>query len=213
MWICFLTASSAANALERPEAGVYDVQESEIRVLIYRGGLLAALGHNHVISNSDIEGRIVISENLAASTVELKIPVESFEVDKQKLRVEEGEDFESDVSDKDKRGTKKNMLGARLLNAANFSNITIESNSWSGELPDIVVKAIFTVRDRPNTVEFPASVSVSEEQIVVTGSFELTHNQLGIKPFSALLGGLSVRDEIRIKYRITALRVGNNRPD
>ncbi len=213
MWICFLTASSAANAFEQPEVGVYDAQESEIRVLIYRGGLLAALGHNHVISTRDIEGRIVISEDLAASSVELEIPVESFEVDKQNLRVEEGEDFESDVSDKDKRGTKKNMLGAKLLNAANFSNITIESNSWSGELPDIVVKAILTVRDQPNAVEFPASVSVSEEKIVVTGSFELTHSQLGLKPFSAFLGGLSVRDEMRIKFRITALRVSSGRPD
>ena len=206
IWICLLFANSTANASERPQSGVYEVQESEIRVLVYRGGLFGIFGHNHVISTKDIDGRIVISEDKTASSVELAIPVESFEVDDQALRVEEGDDFKSAVSDKDKRGTKENMLGAELLNAVRFSSITIESNSWSGELPDIIVNATFTVRDQSSALEFPASVSVSEERIVVTGSFDLTHGQLGLEPFTTLLGGLRVRDDLEIKFHILATR-------
>jgi polyisoprenoid-binding protein YceI len=201
--------NSTANASELPKAGTYEVLESEIRVLVYRGGLFGVFGHNHMISTRDIDGRIVISEDMAASSVELEIPVESLEVDSQEIRDEEGDDFKGEVSDKDKRGTKENMLGAKLLNAANFSNITIESNSWSGELPDIVVKAIFTVRDQSNAVEFSATVSVNEELIVITGSFDLTHGQLGLNPFTAVLGGLRVRHRMEIKFRITASRIAD----
>jgi polyisoprenoid-binding protein YceI len=206
-----IVTNSPAIASGYPEAGTYEVvkSESEIRVLVYRGGLFGIFGHNHVISTSDIDGRIVISEDQTGSSVELKIPVESFEVDDQALRVEEGDDFKSAVSDKDKRGTKENMLGAELLNASKFSSITIESNSWSGELPDIVVQATFTVRDQSNAVEFPASVSVSEERVVVTGSIDMTHGRLGLKPFTAVFGGLRVHDEMEIKFRISASRITN----
>jgi polyisoprenoid-binding protein YceI len=201
-----LVANSTTHASEHPQSGVYDVQKSEIRILVYRGGLLGLFGHNHVISTNDIEGRIVIPEDIEASSVILAIPVESFEVDKQAFRVEEGKEFKSEVSDKDKRGTKKNMLGAKLLNAANFSSITIESNSWSGELPGIVVNATFTVKDQPNPVEFPASVDMNSNEIVVTGELTVTHEQLGLRPFSAVLGSLSVRDEMEIKFYILAIR-------
>ncbi len=195
-----------ANASEYSEAAVFEVVkgESEVRVLVYRGGLLGGFGHNHVISTSDVVGRIEIAEEPAASCVELTMPVGSFEVDVEAIRLEEGESFKKTVSEKDKSGTRKNMLGVKLLDSARFSDITIRSQSWSGEFPDILVNSEITVRDQTNALEFPASVNVNVEQIVVTGSFLLTHEQLGLKPFTAILGGLRVRDEMQIKFRITA---------
>jgi len=206
--ICLSFAITPASASEQPKPGVFEVvkSESEIRVLVYRGGLLGGFGHNHVISTSDIGGRIVISGDPTGSSVELTIPVESFEVDIEAYRVEEGDDFKSEVSDKAKLGTKKNMLGAKLLNAAIFPSILVELNSWSGELPEILANTTFRVKDQSHVMEFPASVSMSAEQIVITGSFDITHGQLGLKPFTAVLGGLRVRDEFRIKFRITARR-------
>jgi len=176
-------------------------------VLVYRGGLLGGFGHNHVISTSDVVGRIGVAEDPAASFVELTMPIEGFEVDVEALRLEEGASFEKEVSEKNKHGTRINMLGTKLLDSARFSDITIRSQSWTGEFPDILVKSEITVRDQANTLEFPASVSANDELIVVTGSFALTHRQLGLKPFTAFLGGLRVRDEMEIKFRIAARRV------
>ncbi len=211
----FIFAGSPAIASEHPEPGNYEVlkSESEIRVLVYRGGLFGIFGHNHVISTNDIDGLIVIAGDPAASSVELTIPVESFEVDNEALRVEEGDAFKSRVSDKDKHGTQENMLGARILDASNFSNITIRSSTWSGELPAIVVTAVFTVRDQTNALVFSASVTSSGELIMISGSFTVTHAQLGLKPFTAVLGGLRVRDEMEIKFRISAARVISDRAD
>jgi len=181
--------------------------ESEIRVLVFRAGLLAGFGHNHVILTSDIAGGIEITEDPSASSVELTIPVESFEVDNKEARLEEGEQFERALSEKDILGTRDNMLGPRQLDSASFPSITIRSQSWSGEFPDMIVKAEITVRDHAQELDFPALVSVSDDQIVVTGIVAMTHEQLGLEPFTAVLGGLRVRDEMEIRFLITARRV------
>jgi hypothetical protein len=204
-----LIPASLTNASDYPAPGVFDVakSESEIRVLIYPAGLLGSLGHSHVISTIDFDGRIVIADDPAGSSVELMIPVESFDIDIEALRLEEGEAFEDPVPDKAKRGTRKNMLGEKQLDSSNFSMVIVRSSKWSGELPDILVSGEFTVRDQTNLLEFPASVTVADDQIVVTGNFSLTHEQLGLKPFRAGLGTIRVRDEMEIKFRITARRV------
>lgn len=209
--ISFIIAVSPTAASEYAEPGIFEVvkAESEIRVLVYRGGLLGGFGHNHVISTSDVVGRIEIDDDPAASCVELKIAVDQFKVDVEAIRLEEGEPFRKTVSEDDKSSTRKNLLGAKLLDSARFPDITILSQSWSGEFPDILVNSEITVKDQTNAVQFPASVSASVDQIVVTGSFAVTHEQLGLKPFTALLGGLRVRDDIQIKFLITAKRVGD----
>ena len=211
VWIWCVFANSPTSASEYPEPGIFEVvkAESEIRVLVYRGGVFGWFGHNHVISTNDIVGRIEIADDPAASRFELTIPVASFEIDDEAIRLEEGKAFKKVVSETDKRGTRKNMLGTKLLNSANFSNIIIRAQSWSGELAEVLVNSEITVRDQTKTLEFPATVSASDEQVVATGSFAVAHGQLGLKPFTAVLGGLRVRNDMKIKFRITARRATN----
>jgi hypothetical protein len=207
----FALAGSPVTASEYPGPGVFEVvkSESEVRVLVYRGGLLGSFGYNHVISTTDISGRIEIGEHPATSSVWLTIPVASLEVDIDELRHQEGKPFKKAISDKYKQGTQENMLGSKLLDSANFSSIDIHSQHWSGELPDILVKSEVTIRGKANILEIPATVSASDEQIMVAGSFVVTHGQLELTPFKAFLGGLRVRDQMEIKFRITAKRASD----
>jgi len=208
-FLLFIFSGSLTNASEYPDAGVFEVvkDESELRVLIYPAGLLGSLGHSHVISTNDIDGRIELTNDPATSNVELVISVESFEIDNEALRLEEGEAFEKPVPDKAKRGTRKNMLSEKLLDSGNFSNVIVRSNEWTGALPDILVHGEFTIRDQTKVLAFLASVVTSDDQIVVTGNLTLTHAQLGLKPFTAALGSIRVRDEMEIKFRITSTRL------
>lgn len=206
--LLFLAASPRAVASDYPAAGTYEIDKSasELRVLVYPAGLLGGLGHSHVISTDDIGGRVEIREHPGYSRVQLTFPVASLEVDNERLRAEEGEDFEKSVSDRDRQGTRRNMLGRKVLDGSRFGTVTVRSNEWSGELPDVLVKAEFTVKDQINVVEFPVSVIMSDNSIVVTGTLMLTHRQLGLKPYKAALGSLRVRDEMVFKFRITARR-------
>jgi polyisoprenoid-binding protein YceI len=99
------------------------------------------------------------------------------------------------------------MLSDKLLDVANFPNISIRSRSWPGEPDEVSVSAEITVRDQTYKLDIPASVSVTEKQIIVTGNFAVTHGQLGLKPYTKFLGGLRVSEEMRIKFRITASRL------
>jgi hypothetical protein len=197
-----------ANAFDFPVPGVYEIDggASELRVLVYPAGLFKGLGHSHVITTSDIEGHITVTEICGESGAELSFPVESFEVDNETRRAEEGEEFASDVSDEDRRGTRRNMLGRKLLDSSTYSTVSVRSTGWSGELPNILVTATFTVKDQSNDLEFPVSVAFTGDRIVVTGKFPVTHRQLGLKPFKAALGTLRVRDEMEMKFRLTAVR-------
>src|ERR1700719_3424273 len=82
-----------------PPAGSYQVdsQNSELRVSVYRAGVLGNLGHNHVMVNHAVTGVVQVGDSISASSFSLKVPVESFVVDDADARREEGEDFPGDI--------------------------------------------------------------------------------------------------------------------
>src|SRR5581483_11882894 len=112
----------------------YDVVpgESLITILAYRGGALAKAGHNHVIASHDFSGTIYVPEELARTSVQVRIPVEGLTVDEAPLRAKEGPDFAAAVPDSAKEGTRHNMLSEALLSAAGNPEILLDSQSLEG---------------------------------------------------------------------------------
>jgi hypothetical protein len=53
-------------------ATIYEIdpQASELHILVYRGGTLARLGHNHVMSSKSLTGRVWLQPQFAASGFE-----------------------------------------------------------------------------------------------------------------------------------------------
>lgn len=178
--------------------------ESEIRVLVYRAGLLGGLGHNHVVSAASISGNVALSSAIGSSSIELEFAVGDLLVDPAAAREEEGDDFPGTVPDKDIRGTRKNMLGRKLLDAENFPLIRIASESVSGTLPELEIAARVTLRNKEFVLTFPATVAVGEAGVTATGEFDLAHADIGLKPFSAAFGTLKVAKVMTVKFRIVA---------
>src|ERR1700722_2579847 len=112
-----------------PPAGSYQVdsQNSELRVLVYRGGALANLGHNHVMVNHGVTGVVQVGATLDTSSLTLQVPVEGFVIDEPQARREEGSDFEGDIAEDAKAGTRLHMLSAGQLDAAECPKITVRS--------------------------------------------------------------------------------------
>lgn len=187
---------------------VIDSLHSEIRLLVYRDGPLARLGHNHVITGK-LAGEIYVAESLASSGFRIEIPVQSLEVDLPGPRSEEGADFASVVSESAREGTRRNMLGAALLDAVQFPEITIQSATLQGSAEQMQVSALILIHGRLQTLHFPAQVQYGKEQIVITSSFSVLQSGLGLQPFSILGGALRVRDAMDIRVRIVAGRNSN----
>ena len=119
-----------AQAPQPPRGGALyriDPAQSELRLLVYRSGTMARLGHNHVIVNRSLDGWVAVAASIAASSFWLKIPAAAFAVDEAGARAEEGADFAAVVAEDAKSATLRNMLGAALLDADRFPDITVRS--------------------------------------------------------------------------------------
>jgi hypothetical protein len=184
-----------------------DSDASWLRVLAYPDGPLRRFGHHHVIAHRSIAGSVNVAPNPLESAILLKIAVADFEVDDPTMRGLEGEDFAAEVPQKDVDGTRANMLGSKLLNGEQFPTIQIRSSAIEGSLPNVKIVATVFVTGIESTVTFPASIELTDDSFVASGQLEVTHGELGLSPFTAMGGALSVGDLLVLKYEISGVRV------
>ncbi|HVB46809.1 MAG TPA: YceI family protein [Burkholderiales bacterium] len=182
-----------------------DPQASEIRVLVYRAGPLARFGHDHVVIGR-VRGEIRVGASAATSGFRLEIPVASFQVDPPAARAEEGAEFAEAVSAQAREGTRHNMLGAEVLDAAHYPLIRIASVSLAGPRWNPTVTARVTLRGTTRELRFPAAVFEGPDTLTVIAQLRLDQTEFGIQPFSILGGGLRVRDALDLRLRIVARR-------
>ncbi|OGA38498.1 MAG: hypothetical protein A3G24_17660 [Betaproteobacteria bacterium RIFCSPLOWO2_12_FULL_62_13] len=182
-----------------------DPGASEIRLLVYRDGPLARFGHNHVITGR-VRGQVRAGEAAASSGFRLEIPVDSFAVDPPALRAEEGAEFAAQVSDEAREGTGRNMFAKAMLDAATHPLIRIESVALTGPDWNPTVTARVTLRGATRDLRFPAAVFRQGDALTVIASFQISQLAFGIEPFTALNGGLRVRDAVDVRLRLAARR-------
>jgi len=188
-------------------AAVYriDPQTSDVRLLVYRDGVLSTFGHNHVVSLKEFTGTIHLQPRLAQSRVELEIPVDRLIVDDAAARRQEGEDFASEPSKEDGAATRTNMLSHALLNARQFPTIKVTGTSGPVDAKNSAVLDLSVqLVGREIKLVVPTTLKLEGDQLEASGAVELSHKQLGLKPFSALLGSLRVAEQMKFKYRIRA---------
>ncbi len=203
------------HAATEPTVYRVDADSADIRVLIYRAGALSGLGHNHVISVGELDGTVVLDPDPEQSRFEFTIPVQGLVVDDPALRKAEGEGFSSEPSEKDIAGTRRNMLGKRVLDAEQYPTITVTGTPprADGEGDDRTQALDLSIELLGRVIELQAPVALQQngDSIEASGEFTLSHGELGMKPFTALFGSLRVADEMDVKYRVvltTAARSG-----
>jgi len=195
-------ASQAQESATNKEFRV-DSDASWLRVLAYPDGPLRRFGHHHVISHHGISGIVEVAPKPLESTFTLELTVQGLVVDDPAMRELEGEDFEAEVPQKDIDGTRGNMLGERLLNAEQFPTIQIQSTAIEGSMPDVNIVTTITVTGMEQTVRFPASIELADDSFVASGQLDIMHGELGLSPFTAMGGALSVGDLLVLKYEIS----------
>jgi len=198
------------GASQRPLPGAayrIDSRQSELRVLVYRAGPLARFGHIHVIVNRMLEGRIDFAGTATASSFSLTVPVAGFVVDDDESRRQEGPDFPEGVPADAKSGTLQNMLSEAVLNAVRYPTITVRSAGVTEAPGGLSATLTVSVAGRESTIVVPFSVEVAAGRISATGTFPLRQSNIGLTPFSVMLGALQVQDEMRLKLKVVAVAI------
>lgn len=192
--------------------GLYriDATRSELRLLVYRAGPMARLGHNHVIVNRAIAGWVRFTGNLATASFSLSAPASEFVVDDALARSEEGADFADPVPEDAKVGTRRNMLSEAVLNSEKFPTITVDSVAVAPAAGAVDATVRLEVAGHQSTVLVPMTLDVANGQILASGSVTLQQTALGLTPFSVFMGALQVQNELIVKFKLHAVASSRN---
>jgi polyisoprenoid-binding protein YceI len=179
-------------------------EESLLTVLVYRGGALAKAGHNHLIASHEMSGMAYVPEDLTRGSFEIRVPVQSFTIDEPTLRAIEGPDFQADVPDSAREGTKKNLLSEPMLDGARYPEIVLRSERIEQGADGLVAHVSVTVRDQTRVLAVPLRHELKGDTLLVKGELSLRQTDVGLTPFSLLGGALRVEDGMRVKFSVSA---------
>ena len=198
-------AQPAASLQSLPAPGEYPIDSggSELRLLVYRAGPLANLGHNHVMVSRAVTGSVRIGGGVPASSFSLNTTAESFAIDDAQSRREEGDDFRGDIAEDAKAATRRNMLSSALLNAADYPNITVKSVSLTGTLDAVNADLEISVAGHTSRISVPVALQGDAQHFIAAGSMQLRQTALGLTPYSVMHGALQVQDVMQLKFKIT----------
>ena len=179
-------------------------EATTLHILVYRGGTMATLGHNHVISSRSVNGFIWRHEQPYLSGFDIALPVNDLIVDDNDARGAEGSEFPLNVPESARQGTRHNMLSEALLDGETYPVIRLQSANVSGDTdaPHIVVHV--TIKNQIHLYTLPVTVKLESTTLHVRGEFSIRQTDFGIKPYSVAMGALQVLDELKVKFDLQA---------
>lgn len=211
-WPMVAAALTSGAAVAQTQTFVIDPAASNVHWLVYRAGAFARFGHNHVISVAEVDGTVQVDSNdLTRSTFALEIPVMDLVVDDPTLRNELGDEFSSEPSADDIAGTRGNMLSDRVLDAERHPVIRVSGSGPVTAAGKQTLRLTVQILGRAVELTVPTTVTLQGDRLEAAGAFELTHEQLGMEPFSVMGGALQVGNRMSFDYRVVANRTAAGR--
>lgn len=169
--------------------GIYNLGPSDgtVQVKTGRQGLASNMGHDLTLEASNWKATLTVDDDPSRSEV-------SATIEPRSLAVTAATGGAKGVSEKDKKDIVKNIAGL-------LGNGSITFTSTSVEVQDGTVKAAGDLsiagQSRPVTLDL---TETSDGRL--TGSMTVVQSQFGIKPFSAMMGALKVKDEVEINLDV-----------
>lgn len=186
------------------QAHIYRVEpsRSQITVVVRRGGLMAALGHDHIVASRDLQGFILFDQSSEQCTADFFTSLALLEVDNPQLRNLAG--MTTTPSDNDIAGTRNNMLLSTQASQFPFAQL------HSADCSDIFTTNSTEVTFKIHGVEQRQTVQIDWQQtadgrLIASGTFSLLQTDFGIEPFSIMNGLIKVEDRLDFSFKIQGL--------
>jgi hypothetical protein len=184
-------------------------EDSLLTVYVYRAGALSSFGHNHVLVLTGLTGELHLPDNREQVSGDITARVGDFGIDDAAARQAAGSDFPGEIAAGDIAGTRQNMLGPQLLDAAHFPELHASVLRAHGGPSEYAVTLALTVRGAGSTQDFPAHLTITPGELTAEGEIRVSQRALGLAPFSIMLGALAVDDSLQVRYRIVARTTGS----
>jgi hypothetical protein len=179
-----------------------DAAGSQLWLYLHAAGPMIKKGHSHVIRTRALQGAVWIPAQLEQSACEFELPVAAFEVDDPQERSAAGGEFAEPLDEDARTGTREHMLGDRQLDAAHYPLLTLRCQQVS-VLPDgLLLQLLVSVRDHDARLAVPVHWQRDGCTLQASGEISFKQTDLGIEPYSLLMGVLRVDDEVRARFRL-----------
>jgi polyisoprenoid-binding protein YceI len=200
-----------ATYRQRADAGaaVYEVDPaaSAVHIYVFRGGRAAQLGHNHVLSAPEFDGYVSLDGDAAsAASFDLRFAFADLTIDDPALREATGGAFAGARSESDINGTRRNMLGKRVVDAATHPTLSIRSLAVAGDWPMLVARIAIDWRGYRREQDVVLQVEHDDASVRARGELVLRQTDFGITPLSILGGIIAVQDPVGVRFDIRARR-------
>ena len=178
-----------------------DAQKSQIQVMVRRGGLMAKLGHDHIVSSNQLQGFIQLDSTAGLCKAAFFVPLGLMEVDNQLLR--DQAQMDTNPSATDIAGTKGNMLKSIEAKLFPFAQIRSSdcSNLLSGDRIAVELELHGVTQQRQLSLDWQ---QVNSKTLAANGSFSILQSDFGIAAFSIMNGLIRVEDRLDISFQLTA---------
>lgn len=171
-----------------PGAYEFGPANATLRVMTYKGGAAARVGHDLTIEATEWDARLTVAEVTEDSTLTLT-------ADPAALKVREGRNGVTPLIDLNRRDIQRNIKRKILGTEA----IEFRSTAIS-ELPrrkGLAVEGELTLAGRSAVTDFTVS---GEDARQLSASATLIQSEWGIKPYVAMLGALRVADNVDVLF-------------
>jgi len=176
------------------KSGSHAIGPSNGKLLIktYKDGMGAKLAHNLVLTANQWSGTLnVDADNPSASSAALSI-------DARSIDIVEANGGMKGLSDKDRKDIGKN-INDKVLQTSKFPELTFQSTSVSGAEPTYNIAGDMTITGSTRPVNVVLNVTGTD--VVATTS--ISQKDFGIKPFSAMLGAIKLRDDVEFELHLS----------
>jgi polyisoprenoid-binding protein YceI len=202
-------ASTPAAPGDAALAGEYEIDpaRSELAVLVRRGGALARLGHDHVVSHPALQGRLRLPPGPGPAEGEITLALHTLVVDDPALRARYA--LDTQPSPAAIEGTRQNML-QRVLQADAFPLAQVRLQAPAQ--PGAEVLAEITLHGVTRRQRVAVDWSVQGGELRARGRLALLQTDFGLEPLAVLGGALRVEDRLDLEFDLRAQRLAAPAP-
>lgn len=180
-----------------------DPQRSTVRILVFRGGRAARLGHNHVLTAPAFAGYLFLpSTGTEGAQFDLEFRLDSLDIDVPRERAALGAAFAAELTPGDIAGTRAHMLGEENLQAARFPFVRIHGAGITGEGSHFAAQVVVEMHGVQRTMPVPLTVTGLPGKVQAAGALVLRQSDFGIHPYSALGGLIAVQDAVIVDFTL-----------
>ncbi|MCK6530012.1 YceI family protein [Myxococcota bacterium] len=186
-----------ARAAEEARMFSIDPEASRVDVQVGTAGMLAGLGHDHLVRVTGLTGQVrYVPDDIESSTVSFTVPTRGIRVVDPDRDPESRAEVQRDMEEK--------VLEVREYPEIRFRTVSIDAAQRTSRGWDLRIVGDLTLHGRTRRVEVPVSVEVDRDHLTARGTLEITHDQFGMERVSVALGTVKVANALEMDFALLA---------